>query len=281
VTLWDAKTLQEKSVEKNQHSSEFEVSASDSTKTKSSLLDVNASLKASFLGGLIEVGGSAKYLNDNKKSHHQSRVTLQYKATTKFKQLMLTPDETKNTQQAEDVKNLATHVVTGILYGANAFFVFDSEKLDDSSIQVIEGSMQAVIKKIPSFNVDGNVDIKLSDEEKAVTDKFTCKFYGDFILESNPGTFEDAVKTFIQLPKLLGENRENCVPLKVTLMPLKILDPEAPEAVTEISIGLVIKAQDALKDLYNLEIRCNDLLDDRVVRSFPQIQEKLSRFKKL
>uniref|UniRef100_A0A3P9C8U9 Stonustoxin subunit alpha-like n=1 Tax=Maylandia zebra TaxID=106582 RepID=A0A3P9C8U9_9CICH len=281
VTLWDAKTLQEKSVEKNQHSSEFEVSASDSTKTKSSLLDVNASLKASFLGGLIEVGGSAKYLNDNKKSHHQSRVTLQYKATTKFKQLMLTPDETKNTQQAEDVKNLATHVVTGILYGANAFFVFDSEKLDDSSIQVIEGSMQAVIKKIPSFNVDGKVDIKLSDEEKAVTDKFTCKFYGDFILESNPGTFEDAVKTFIQLPKLLGENRENCVPLKVTLMPLKILDPEAPEAVTEISIGLVIKAQDALKDLYNLEIRCNDLLDDRVVRSFPQIQEKLSRFKKL
>lgn len=268
-------------MEKNQHSSEFEVSASDSTKTKSSLLDVNASLKASFLGGLIEVGGSAKYLNDNKKSHHQSRVTLQYKATTKFKQLMLTPDETKNTQQAEDVKNLATHVVTGILYGANAFFVFDSEKLDDSSIQVIEGSMQAVIKKIPSFNVDGKVDIKLSDEEKAVTDKFTCKFYGDFILESNPGTFEDAVKTFIQLPKLLGENRENCVPLKVTLMPLKILDPEAPEAVTEISIGLVIKAQDALKDLYNLEIRCNDLLDDRVVRSFPQIQEKLSRFKKL
>uniref|UniRef100_A0A3P8NNU3 B30.2/SPRY domain-containing protein n=1 Tax=Astatotilapia calliptera TaxID=8154 RepID=A0A3P8NNU3_ASTCA len=281
VTLWDAKTLQEKSVEKNQHSSEFEVSKSDSTKTKSSLLDVNASLKASFFGGLIEVGGSAKYLNDNKKSHHQSRVTLQYKATTKFKQLMLTPDETRNTQEAEDVKNLATHVVTGILYGANAFFVFDSEKLDDRSIQVIEGSMQAVIKKIPSFNFEGKVDIKLSDEEKAVTDKFTCKFYGDFILQSNPGTFEDAVKTYIQLPKLLGENRENCVPLKVTLMPLKTLDPEAPEKLTEISIVLVIKAQDALEDLYNLDIRCNDLMNDRVGRSFPQIQEQLSRFKKL
>uniref|UniRef100_A0A668TUK2 B30.2/SPRY domain-containing protein n=1 Tax=Oreochromis aureus TaxID=47969 RepID=A0A668TUK2_OREAU len=254
---------------------------SDSIENKSSQLDVNGSLKASFFGGLIEVGGSAKYLNDKKKSHHQSRVTLQYKATTKFKQLMLTPDETKNTQEAVNVKNLATHVVTGILYGANAFFVFDSEKLDGSSIENIQGSMQAVIKKIPSFNVDGKVDIKLSDEEKAVTDKFTCKFYGDFILESNPGTFEDAVKTYIQLPKLLRENKENCVPLKVTLMPLKKLDPEAAEAVTEIRIGLVIKAQDALKDLYNLDIRCNDLLEDRVGRSFPQIQEKLSRFKKL
>ncbi|CAI5669613.1 unnamed protein product [Oreochromis niloticus] len=281
VTLWDDKTLQEKSKENDQHSSEFEVSASDSITTKSSLLDVNASLKASFLGGLIEVEGSAKYLNDKKKSQHQSRVTLQYKATTKFKQLMLTPDQTKNTQEAEDVKTLATHVVTGILYGANAFFVFDSEKLYDSSIQVIEGSMQAVIKKIPSFNIEGKIDIKLSDEEKAVTDKFTCKFYGDFILESNPGTFEDAVKTYIQLPKLLGGNRETGVPLKVTLMPLKILDAEAAQMMTVISVGIVIKAQDALKDLYNLDIRSNDLLEERVGRSFPQIQERLSRFKKL
>ncbi|XP_026034346.1 neoverrucotoxin subunit alpha-like [Astatotilapia calliptera] len=279
VTLWNSKTLQKKPVEHNQHSSEFHINATDSIEKKSALLDVNGSLKASFLGGLIEVEGSAKYLNDRKKSHHQCRVTLHYKATTKFKQLMLTPDETKNSQEAKNVKRLATHVVTGILYGANAFFVFDSEKLDDSSIQVIQDSIQAIlIKKITSFNVEGKVDIKLSDEEKAVTDKFTCKFYGDFILESNPATFEDAVKTYIQLPKLLGENRENCVPLKVTLMPLKKFHPKAAYM---ISNGFISKAEDTLQELHNLDIRCNDLLEDRVVRSFPQIQEKLSRFKKL
>ncbi|XP_005752842.1 neoverrucotoxin subunit alpha-like [Pundamilia nyererei] len=279
VTLWNNKTLQKKPVEHNQHSSEFHINLTDSIEKKSALLDVNGSLKASFLGGLIEVEGSAKYLNDRKKSHHQCRVTLHYKATTKFKQLMLTPDETKNSQEAKNVKRLATHVVTGILYGANAFFVFDSEKLDDSSIQIIQDSIQAIlIKKITSFNVEGKVDIKLSDEEKAVTDKFTCKFYGDFILESNPATFEDAVKTYIQLPKLLGENRENCVPLKVTLMPLKKFHPKAAYM---ISNGFISKAEDTLQELHNLDIRCNDLLDDRVVRSFPQIQEKLSRFKKL
>uniref|UniRef100_A0A3P9D448 SPRY-associated domain-containing protein n=1 Tax=Maylandia zebra TaxID=106582 RepID=A0A3P9D448_9CICH len=279
VTLWNNKTLQKKPVEHNQHSSEFHINLTDSIEKKSALLDVNGSLKASFLGGLIEVEGSAKYLNDRKKSHHQCRVTLHYKATTKFKQLMLTPDETKNSQEAKNVKRLATHVVTGILYGANAFFVFDSEKLDDSSIQVIQDSIQAIlIKKITSFNVEGKVDIKLSDEEKAVTDKFTCKFYGDFILESNPATFEDAVKTYIQLPKLLGENRENCVPLKVTLMPLKKFHPKAAYM---ISNGFISKAEDTLQELHNLDIRCNDLLEDRVVRSFPQIQEKLSRFKKL
>uniref|UniRef100_A0A669DEH0 Uncharacterized protein n=1 Tax=Oreochromis niloticus TaxID=8128 RepID=A0A669DEH0_ORENI len=281
VTLWDDKTLKEKLVENDQHSSEFEVSGTDSIDKKSSLLDIDASLKFSFFGGLFEVGGSAKYLKDKKKSDNQSRITLQYKATTKFKQLMLTPDETKNTQQAENVKHLATHVVTGILYGANAFFVFDSEKLDPKNIQEIKGTMQAVIKKIPSFNVDGKVDIKLSDEEKTVTDKFTCKFYGDFILESNPVTFEDAVKTYTQLPKQLGEHKENGVPLKVTMMPLKILNPRAIVWIKEISVGLVRKAQDALKDLYNLDIRCNDLLEDRVGRSFPQIKKKLSTFQEL
>ncbi|KAE8283800.1 Neoverrucotoxin subunit alpha [Larimichthys crocea] len=78
VTLWDGKTLQENTLESSQHSSAFQISASDSIESKSSLLDVEASLKASFLGGLIEVGGSAKYLNDTKKFKNQSRVTCHH-----------------------------------------------------------------------------------------------------------------------------------------------------------------------------------------------------------
>ncbi|XP_045924498.1 neoverrucotoxin subunit beta-like [Micropterus dolomieu] len=282
LTLWDDKTLKENTVEISQHSSAFEISASDSIESKSFLLDVDASLKASFLGGLIEVGGSAKYLNDKKKFKNQSRVTCQYKATTHFKELKMINLLTMKTKQTDVIrKSSATHVVTGILYGANAFFVFDSEKLDASSVQNIQGSMEAVIKKIPSFNIEGKVDIKLNDEDKALTEKFSCKFYGDFILESNPATFVDAVKTYIQLPKLLGESGENCVPLKVWLMPLKNLDSRAPELMSGISVGLVRKAEDALEDLNHLEKLCNDLLDDKVVQDFPQINEKLRSFQKL
>ncbi|XP_042072237.1 stonustoxin subunit alpha-like [Haplochromis burtoni] len=130
VTLWNNKTLQKKPVEHNQHSSEFHINLTDSIEKKSALLDVNGSLKASFLGGLIEVEGSAKYLNDR----------------------------------------------------------------------------------------------------------------------------------------------------KVILMPLKKLHPKTAYM---ISNGFISKAEDTLQELHNLDIRCNDLLEDRVMRSFPQIQEKLSRFKKL
>ncbi|XP_017260699.1 stonustoxin subunit beta-like [Kryptolebias marmoratus] len=280
VTLWDEKTLKEKTKESKQHSSNFEITASDSTEEKSSLLDVNASLKASFMSGLVEVGGSGNYLNDKKKSHKQSRVTLQYKATTVFKQLMMTVDEMKKTLQLKEKdKSLATHVVTGILYGANAFFVFDSEKLDTSNVQEIEGNMQAAINKIPGLSVEGSVDLKLSDEEKAFTNKFTCKFYGDLIPDSNPTTFKSAVQTCRNLPKLLGQNKENSVPLKVWMMPLKYLDEFSAELKTDLSPSLVKRVQDTLEDFHELTIRCDDCLEDGY--PFPQIQKRLKDFKEL
>ncbi|XP_042254481.1 stonustoxin subunit beta-like [Thunnus maccoyii] len=281
-TLWDKTTLQESTVETSYHSSEFQITASDSIESKSSLLSVDASLKASFLCGLIEVGGSAKYLNDQKKFKNQSRVTLQYKATTNFKQLSLKPHGTKDTQQTDVTeKSSATHVVTGIQYGANAFFVFDSEKLDASSVQNIQGGMEAVIRKIPSLDIDGHVDIKLTDEEKDLTNKFSCKFYGDFILESNPATFEEAVKTYVGLPKLLGEKGEHAAPLKVWLMPLKNLDSKDAELMSGISVGLVRKAEDALEGIREIKMRCNDSLEDKVSENFPEIRKTLSTFQKL
>uniref|UniRef100_A0A3P8SWP6 Uncharacterized protein n=1 Tax=Amphiprion percula TaxID=161767 RepID=A0A3P8SWP6_AMPPE len=243
LTLWDAKTLKDNTVENSQHSSDFQISISDTTESKSSLLNIEASLKASFLAGLVEVKGSAN-----------SKVLL---------------------------GEARPHVVTGILYGANAFFVFDSEKVEADSVQKMEGSMRALIKKIPAFDVEGKVDLKLTDEEKALTQKFSCKFYGDFILESNPSTFEEAVNAYVGLPKLLGEEGENSVPLTVWLVPLKYVDPEVPELINEISIGLVIEIEDVLDDLRRMEARCNDSLVEGVVGDFPCLQEVLTRFQKL
>uniref|UniRef100_A0A3Q3NIS0 Neoverrucotoxin subunit beta-like n=1 Tax=Mastacembelus armatus TaxID=205130 RepID=A0A3Q3NIS0_9TELE len=282
VTLWDEKTLKEKSVVSPHHTSDSEITASDTVESKSSLLDVQASLKASFLGGLIEVGGSAKYLNDKKRFHNQSRVTFQYKATTNFKQLRMTSLATLDQHQKDVIeKSSATHVVTAILYGTNAFFVFDSEKLDASSVVTIEGSMQALIKKIPKFDVEGRAELKLSDEEKALTKRFSCKFYGDLILDSNPVTFEEAVKTYADLPQLLLDKEENAAPVKIWLMSLKVLDSKAPDLINEISVGLVRKVQDAFEDLQQIKMRCNDCLDDEVIKGFPQVHDQLSTFKKL
>ncbi|KAL6097798.1 uncharacterized protein ACO6RY_13251 [Pungitius sinensis] len=282
LALWDDKTLRGKTIRSFKPSNNFVITESDSIESKSFLLDVDASLKVSFLSGLIEVEGSAKYLNDHKEFKNQSRVTGQYKSTTHLEQLSLTDLMTLEPQQKDVIiKSSATHIVTGILYGANAFFVFDSEKLEGSSIKKIEGSMKAIIKKIPSFSVEGKVDIKLTEEEKALSDSVCCKFFGDFILQSIPLTYEDAVKTLGQLPQLLGENGEKAVPMKVWLMPLTTLCPEAAKLKSEISVGLVGKMQGTLEDLREIQMRSNESLEDKVVENFPHIKDDLMTFQKL
>lgn len=281
-TLWDRETIKRYSTRQNQASTTYEITTSDSIETKSSLLDVDTYSKTSWLCGLTEKSGSCSFLNDNKKFKNQSRVTLQFKATTAFERLAMTHLEAKTTQIQDVIKKSnATHVVTGIQYGAHAFFVFDSEKLESSSVQQTKDRMQAAVKMIIVYSSEAKVDVKRSEEEKAVTDKFSCKFYGDFILDSNPSTFEDAVKTYSQLPKLLGGNGEKTVPVKVWLTPLKKLDPTAEEMKGEICVGLLRKAENALEIIKEMEMRCNDSLDEDVVQSFPQIHIKLKRFQNL
>ena len=46
-------------------------------------LKLSAGIKLEFLGGLITVEGSAKYLRDEVSKSNIARVTMNYKATTK------------------------------------------------------------------------------------------------------------------------------------------------------------------------------------------------------
>uniref|UniRef100_A0A3B4YBI1 B30.2/SPRY domain-containing protein n=1 Tax=Seriola lalandi dorsalis TaxID=1841481 RepID=A0A3B4YBI1_SERLL len=281
VKLWEDSTLQDHIQESPQHTSKVDISLSDSIEDRSSLLSVEGSLKASFLGGLVEVGGSGKYLENQKKYFNQSRVTLTYRATTTFKQLVITRLGKKDRQQQSVIKQgLATHIVTGILYGANAFFVFDSEMLDAKSVNDTQVSMQAVLKKIPSFEGGMNARFQLCDTEKTITKKFSCTFYGDFLLDGNPRTFEAALTSFAQLPKLLKEEK-NSVPLKVWLMPLICLDPEAVKLMREISDGLLDDIQKALNIFRILDMKSNECVEHNAIEKFLQIQEKMKKFQNL
>ncbi|KAK7880760.1 hypothetical protein WMY93_032603 [Mugilogobius chulae] len=214
-----------------QKSSNFEVSSSDSTTDNSSKMNIGGSLSLSFLAGQVTVSGSANYLKDKKEFKNQSRVTLQYSATTHFEQLHLVPDKFKKINLGKIKESgLATHVVTGIEYGADAFFVFDSEKTNSSDVQKVKGTMQATIKKIPTCSIEGEAKVDLNEEEKKLTSTFSVKFYGDFLLEKNPATFEEAVKTYSKLPMLLlgkdDRGAVSAVPKRVWLLPLDVFDPQ-------------------------------------------------------
>ncbi|KAB5513452.1 hypothetical protein PHYPO_G00249310 [Pangasianodon hypophthalmus] len=154
VTLWDKKALRDDLDVHQQPKTHLKFAASDTLSDKANLLDISASLKASFCSGLVEVGGSAKYLRDNKTSAHQCRVTMQYSQTTKFEQLTMKELGSITYPQVFEQKT-ATHVVTAVLYGACAFMVFDHTTAENESKQAIEGNLHAVVKKIPTISIEG------------------------------------------------------------------------------------------------------------------------------
>ncbi|XP_067833753.1 uncharacterized protein, partial [Heptranchias perlo] len=282
VTLWDWKTLQNDRDVRSQHNTEFQIIASDSIENKASALNVTGSLKASFLGGLVEVKGSAKYLNDRKKSKQQARVTLRYQTTTRFEQLTMSHLGRQNVTY-KDVfdQGTATHVVTAVLYGAQAFFVFDQKVSSEETLQDIQGNLEAMIKNIPQIAIEGQVSRKMTDKETSNAQKFSCTFYGDFLLENNPTTFQDAIKIYTTLPKLLGPNGEHAVSMRVWLHPLNKLDSKAAQLVQDISISLVNRSQSVLEQLSETVMRCNDMMRDSGSIQFPEIGDRILKFREM
>ncbi|XP_063814157.1 neoverrucotoxin subunit beta-like [Pseudophryne corroboree] len=282
ITFWNHQALRENVASTPLENTSFDIIASDTVSEKSSALNISASIKASFLSGLIEVGGSARYINDTKTSKNQARVTLKYSRTTRFEQLSMDHLGIQNmTYHGVFDKGTATHVVTGILYGAQAFFIFDRE-LSESDIQgnlEIQGHFKVMIRKVPSFTTKGKGDLTMNDKDKAEVKKFSCKFHGDFALESNPVTYLDAIKVYTDLPKLLGERGEKAVPVKVWLYPLRKLDSKAARLVIDIREDLVYRTEKVIQQMIDVKIQCNDLMRHPAAEKFPDIKNTITEFR--
>ncbi|KAK1879753.1 Stonustoxin subunit alpha [Dissostichus eleginoides] len=272
MSLWDRDDLKNHIGERPQSYNDCDIVASESIEDKSKALNVEASLKASFLGGLVEVGGSAKYLNDSKTSKNHARVTLNYQATTKFHELSMNHLGDVKKHQFVFEKGIATHVVTGILYGAQAFFVFDREVSVNENHRDIQGNLNVTIKNIPSLSIQGKGSLKMEDKDKANDTKLSCRFFGDFLIPKPPTSFQDAIEVYQSLPKLLGANGENAVPVKVWLLPLTCLDSTAAKLVRQISIGLVQESQSVLEDFSDLEMSSNWNFTTTLAKKLPSIR---------
>uniref|UniRef100_A0A3Q4HYC0 B30.2/SPRY domain-containing protein n=1 Tax=Neolamprologus brichardi TaxID=32507 RepID=A0A3Q4HYC0_NEOBR len=139
-------------------------------------------------------------------------------------------------------------------------------------VNTMKGRNKCNIQK-PKVCISSRMELKIT--------KFSCKFFGDFILDSNPTTFEEAMKTIAELPRILKEKGENAVPIKVWLTPLKTLGYGGAELVKDISVDSLRRIEDTLEALKEMKERCNDSLDEVVVKHFPQIKHYLQNFQKL
>ena len=279
-TLWDAKVLDSAKKVEQQPSSNFEVYTKSTIGEKTKSLNVEASLKLSLMGGMIEIGGAGKYLNDEQNSERQARVTLKYSCTSRFEELTIERIGSIQYPKVLD-DNKATHVVTGITYGTDAFFIFDCSLTEPEKITQISEKMKAVIKVIP-MSGSTSLDIKFGDQKE--TNKFRCKFYSDLQLPSNPSNFQEAVNVYRELPKLIkGEKGDNdkTIPKRIYLRPLSDLDGGHLRIVRAISDCLVSQVEEIMQSFSTITMRANDLLSNEICSYFVELESQIQNFQEL
>ena len=274
-SLWDSKTLDSAKKVVQQTSTKSDYFAESTFGAKTSSLNIEANLKISLLAGMIEVGGAAEYLNDEKTSERQARVTLKYSSLSRFEQL--TMEQIGSIQYPKVLDdNTATHVVTGISYGTDAFFVFDRSLTESEKINKIQGSMEVAIKCIP---ISGSAKLDLKTEEKEEASKLHCKFYGDLRLPSNPSTFEDAVQIYHDLPQLInGKEGDKSTPKIVHLCPLSELEGGHLRIVRSISTDLVSQVEEIMQNCSIITMRANDLVSHEICSSFVDLESQITKF---
>ncbi|XP_018603821.1 stonustoxin subunit beta-like isoform X1 [Scleropages formosus] len=277
VTLWNRESLNKDLDTHVKPHTSFNVTTSDTINEKAKLLEISGSLKASILGGIVEIGGSAKYLNDKASSLHQSRVTMQYGHTVRFEQLTMTHLSKVTYPQVFEQRS-ATHVVTAVLYGAQAFFVFNSTNFSKEDKTQIEGKLKMVLNNIKNLSGQIGGELNLTENEQELVSGFTCTFHGDFELQHNPTNFTEAVEVYRTLPERLGNKGEKAVPLRVWLYPLRCLDSKAAQMMREIDETLVSRLQSVLEELEDVILSCNDLMAESILQLFPEVHDKIKEF---
>ncbi|XP_029619678.1 uncharacterized protein LOC115200622 isoform X6 [Salmo trutta] len=277
VGLWDESTTANMRQSLPRPHTEVMCIEGDSLQDRFRALNVSTSLRASVLSGLVEVDGAAGYLNHPAQSKNKDRVTLQYRTTTRLDMLSHRVFE-------ETVKrdSKATHVVMAVLYGAQAFFIFDDKRVSgEKRAGGGEVDMRSVIKKMaPSFSADHMLS-SLSDNEKINSLLYQCTLHSDVDYINGSMTYGQAVQALESLPKHLGQQGEKAVPLYAWLYPLKNL-------VTSVQItqGFLSEVEDVVEHLRQVIMRCQAMMtllhvNDDVMKRFPSVKEKLAEFSEL
>ncbi len=230
------------------------------------------------MAGMIEVEGAAKFWKNRRSSEKKVRVVVMYTSTVLTEKLVT--EKLRGLQLSDRSDNVrATHVVTGITYGSNAFFVFERMLTKTESMEKVTERMKAAITDaMLAGDVIAYQKTKL--EYGKETAKYTCTYYGDLKLPSDPNTFEEAIKIYWQLPELISRSDgEKSIPVFITLSPLS--DGGHLRPVHSICSELITQVEEILQNFDTMQVCIDDLLTDEACSQFSDVQSQIKKFRML
>ncbi|KAF7552515.1 hypothetical protein G7Z17_g4243 [Cylindrodendrum hubeiense] len=294
-------TLPEGAVETTKaNSTKTRYSETDAFKQKFEAFGVNAELGASFLAGLVKVDGSGCYLSETRNSDLVMQSSMHYSITTVNETLNLTASGLKDCLAFDFLDHdCATHVVTGITWGASCVIAAKRQVLMSEDRRQIASEMEAQFSCLKSVDVnrEAKSDITCDSHGRSTDQSVKIAIYSDVIADDGEPPDSTSAETFMRnMPKYIASTNDGKgKPLIYTLMPLsmlamlRIIDIKADITLHPLDASEIVhRAQyaDALKDVRSgradikqledfLERMCNEATSAQRVKSIASFGDKM------
>jgi len=243
-------------------------------------LDVNVDAKFKYarVGMSMEIEGSFRYLSDKPTSTKSVKYAAKFSTRSIRESLDVFNSKMANTAhhrifggldgKCEECK-IATHVVSSITYGADAFVSFESFYKNSAEKEEIIVGLKGFleIKSADTIRAEVEGNLNITDIEEEVKSRTVVKVYGDLRMDrSIPQTPDEAMKFIRELPALtdtLVENNGIGVPMEITLTPLSWIDSNAAKLTRRISSDSLERLMKIYDSLEESESRILDALTER------------------
>jgi len=202
---------------------ETSIKSASSLKEKLENLDIKGELKLSILSGMVELRGSAKYLNHEKTSYKSVESSLLYKLSTVYERLELYNTELKSYISDDALRQTtATHVVIQIYYGANCAITVTDKNSESKEQNEVEGNLKVHLEKLKNLlSATAYVEAGYEKKETEIWSKFSIDIFGDILPDKFPHSVDGALSMLKDMEQLVRKyNNGKGKPLKFVMMPL-------------------------------------------------------------
>jgi hypothetical protein len=211
------------------HFSEIRMDLADTAESHAELFSVDAELSVSCF--FVKLSGSGSYMTDRKTSTKVSRASLLYRISTTHTFLNVNSRELRahlidldGGGGKDKAPFPATHVVSGIRWGANVVVTFEGRASSEEEARRIAGSLAVQVQQL-MVSIGGKGEVQTKKTDRDTSENITLTVRGDVLADSSlPTNTEEAVKFLRNIPKLVARaNKGKGVPIEYELFPMGAL----------------------------------------------------------
>lgn len=212
-------------------------------------------------------------MRDEAESEDEVTMNMNYYTTT---HALVLPTETPKDFPKFCLNKDVTHVVSSIVYGMNANFIFKRMKKEGETTQIVVGALTVAVNLVV-VSIEGRASLNITTVDKDFQESINVKLYGDFILEEQPTTYMQAVKAFQIIPKKLGSPPlyGTAAPVKMTLTPRSYFCDSSDNLLLGISAQLLEAIGEMMNRADKLKVKLRGLLNQEPSQRFVPVRRNL------